>query len=258
MGNKDIRDMFRKCETGKELEQYLKEDKKSAAIQELKIAVTEKSIVPWVTRSELLQNQLRFMNKKVLASQLVCFLLMLLLYMPMRQMLRGNVLFAMGAIAAALFSAFEAFAFSYEEACGIGEVAGACYFNNRQICLLQMILYTSVNMIILAVMTLLIWGNGERELYEIGIYVLVPFLVMGCMQFAVLLLGAGRRGNTVLMASAVFMILLFAVLPSIPEVYERGAVGIWLIVLAAGAGLYIVEIVLLLRRVEKGEVLCMN
>lgn len=258
MDSKAIKDMFRTCETDENFKKYLSSEKKSAAIQALKSETARKTIVPRVSKLELIRNQLWFMDKRNMAFQLLCFLLVILLYTAFGQRLGSNDIFTVGAIVAALFSIFAALTFSRDEACGIREVAGACCFNNRQICVLQMVLHTSINMMILAGMILIIGSKADRSMYEVGIYILVPFLVTGCVLYAVLLSGAGKRGNAVLAAIGMFMAAVFAAMSSVREIYEQAAMGVWVTILVIGALLYITETVLLIRRVEKGETLCMN
>lgn len=258
MGNikycRKIKNIFREDN----IEPYLDTERKSTAVFELEECIDKKHLVPRASRIEIIVNQIKFMEKKVMVLQLLCFILLAAAYVALRGSLEEKSLYLFGAAASACFSVFMAVACAQEEARGIAEIAGSCFFNNRQLCTLKIILYGAFDILCLWTVMMKIGENADRSLVEIGVYIAVPFLVTGCLQFGILLSGLGRSSIYVMSASGFFMVMLCGMTASYGKVYEKGAMGIWAAALLVSGAVYGGEIIWMLNRMDKGDLLCMN
>lgn len=232
--------------------------RKTQTLTQLSQAVSRKRQIPRVTKWELLRSQLKFMEKGILLCQVCCLLLVIALCKYWDGQQTETELYLLTTVASALFSVFMGLACNREEVTGIAELAGSCFFNNRQLCALRMVLYGGCDLVFLAVLMVLLYGNVDKSLFAVGVYLLVPFLVTGCLQFGVLLTKIGRRSNYALLAVGADSVLICGSVVSFPEFYEQAAMGIWVIALLISGGIYGMEIIAILHQMKRGEILCMN
>lgn len=239
-------------------EMHIDQEKKAQALSLLSQAVAGKKQIPKATGWELLINQLKFMEKGILLCQIFCVLLVADMYRFCGGQLVGTEIYLPATVASALFSVLMGLACNREEAAGIAELAGSCFFNNRQLCALRLMLYGGCDLIFLTVLMFLLYGNAERSLFAVGVYLLVPFLVTGCLQFGVLLTKMGRRSNYALLAAGGAAVLMSGSMSSFPKIYEQTAMGTWAFVLLISGAIYVMEITAILHQKQRGEALCMN
>lgn len=240
------------------MELHLDAERRQASIFELEQYIEKKHLVPRASRLEIIASQIRFMEKKMIVLQLICFMLLAAVYVGFRGRLEEKDLYLLGTAASACFSMFLAVACMQEETRGIAETAGSCFFNNRQLFTLKMILYGIFDISCLGAVMLEIGENTHRSLLEVGIYVAVPFMVTGCLQFGIMLTGIGRNSVYAMAAGGVCMAVLCGMAVSYGRIYERGSLGVWLLALLVSGAVYGWEIIWMLQRMDRGELLCMN
>jgi len=141
---------------------------------------------------------------------------------------------------------------------GMAELAGCCYFNHIQIYVLRMVLSGSMSLVSMGMLLCVLSPHVHSPIWQIGIYILVPYLVTGCFQFALLGITAVGRSQYVLLAGGMAMALMFCFIASYPAFYERTAVCIWFLIMILSLVILILEAVLLLKKIEERDLLCTN
>lgn len=141
---------------------------------------------------------------------------------------------------------------------GIAELGESCYFNVRQMVAFQMFLSSVMNLLFLSIGILFVGIRWKMELLRIGLYILVPFIIAECCCLMVVLSEAGRRNPYLLVMVGAFVVVFCCILASIPELYRVTALTVWGAALITGLLLFAVQIKILFRGIEKGEILCAN
>lgn len=190
--------------------------------------------------------------------QSLCFLLLLLLFWSLGRTENKEFLYIPMTASAPVFSMLMIAGCRREETYNIAELTGSCFFNYRQLCVLRMILYGMVNLSFMTVLSFFLCAGIQRSVLEAGIYFLVPFLMTGCVQFAILLTGTGRRNHYSLIAGCLFMTAGWTGAASFPEIYEPAALTVWMILLFLCMISYGIETAAILRQIERGDLLCTN
>ena len=232
--------------------------KKEQSLLLLHQEIEHKKIIPLSSKREIIRAQMRFLDYKVIAIQGICLLLLLSVYWFFHNTMQERIIYIPITASAPIFSMFMMIGCNREETFGIAELAGSCFFNHRQICALRMILYGIINLLFMTVLSLALSGNVQKNAVEIGIYFLVPFLMTGCVQFMVLLMGLGKKNNYGLIAIGLFMTVLWVEVSTFSEVYEQTALGIWVFILLLCIAGYSFEAAMMLEKMKRGDLLCMN
>ena len=141
---------------------------------------------------------------------------------------------------------------------GVAELSESCYFNVRQIVAFQMFFSGIVNLMVLFVGILFVGMRWKMSLLRIGLYILVPFIIAECCCLMMVLSEAGRRNPYLLVMVGAFIVVFYCILASIPELYRITALTVWGAALIIGLLLFAVQIKILFRGIEKGEILCAN
>lgn len=254
MTEKEIHELF----AGDSLHLDIDREKKERSLSLLNQAIDQKQIVPFASPKEVLKNQLPFLDRKLLLLQNLCFVLLLLIFRSLRDAAGEPFLYIPMTVSAPVFSLFMTAGCRREETCRIAELTGSCFFNYRQICILRMTLYGILNLLFLSILALFLRTNLQKSAVEAGIYFLVPFLMTGCVQFAILLTKAGRSSHYGLTAGGLFMTAGWAGAASVPGIYEPAALTAWTAVLLVCAVSYGIEAAAVLKQIEKGDWLCTN
>lgn len=232
--------------------------RKEQSLLLLNQAIEDKRIVPLASKREILKGQMRFLDYKLMVLQGICVLLLLLIFRSMHSTIKEELLYLLVTASAPVFGMFMAIACNREEVQGMAELTGSCFFNYRQVCILRMILYGIVNLLTLTCLSSVLCTYLKRSVVEIGIYFLVPFLMTGCVQFAMLLAGFGLRNNYVQAAGGLFMTAVWSGTAVSPQIYERTALTVWVVILVICMAGFGMEITAVLKRIERGDLLCMN
>lgn len=141
---------------------------------------------------------------------------------------------------------------------GIAELSESCYFNVRQMVAFQLVLSGIMNLMFLFIGILFVGIRWKMELVRIGLYILVPFVIAECCCLMVVLSEAGRKNFYLLVMVGAFVIVFNCILASSPELYRAAALAVWGAALIIGLLLLVVQIKILFRGIEKGEILCAN
>ena len=205
----------------------------------------------------ILSNQIRYMDKRAWAADLVGNICFAVIPVALRYFGAGTedmVVFLM--LSSSLLGSLSILVLSYLFSEEIGELSCTCYFSARQIAAQQMLGLGAVNLLTLGFLICFIGVRWKAELFRIGIYTLVPFVVtvgicMGILQFEGL-----RNRSYPVTAAGVISGAAFLAIASVPSLYRTSAIIVWGVVFAVGTAVLVLEIRHLFHSIDKGEVLC--
>ena len=139
---------------------------------------------------------------------------------------------------------------------GVGELAGTCYFNTKQLAGLEMTLLGGINLIMIAFAVLYVGIQWKLNLFRIGVYMGVPFLFTVSVCLGCMMAENCRRRSALTAGAAVFSAALVLAAAAVPQIYLPSAAAVWCMVLAAGAAVLSVQIRRLFNEIGRGEILC--
>ncbi len=140
---------------------------------------------------------------------------------------------------------------------GVAELEQSCYINLSQMWTIRMILAGSVDILTLCICCVGIAWNTGSSLAQIGLYLLVPFVLSNLCAFFLLEVMRGSWGRYGQTASAAWVVL--ALVPTaIPGLYDIGFLWLWGVVLIVGTVLLAGQLRSCYRKLEGGEVVCWN
>lgn len=206
---------------------------------------------------------LKYMDKRLYFLQLVLLLAAVILYSTMGFKNTGTghtnePAFAFVMLSCVAFSTAAVSACKISDRHGMAELAGSCYFNHRQVCVLRMALSGILSLFSIGILLCAVHSRVRSPIWQVGIYFLVPYLVTGCFQFALLATELFGRSLYSLLAGGCVMELVFAFIASRPKVYEQAATGLWMLVMLASFAILTAELAVILKKIEQGDLLCMN
>lgn len=260
---KDIREEFRITDRTAVIDEKRKEETLSFLQEE----IAKKQVRVLNDRKEILFQQFRYMDKfMILIHAAFCIVpafLMAILHWSMgfgrfeMELGEGDIILIF-TIVSGILGIVSIMEISRIFFSGIAELSESCYFNVRQMVAFQMLLSGIMNLTVLFIGIFFVGIRWKMELLRIGLYVLVPFVIAECCCLMVVLSEAGRRNSYFLVMVGAFVIVFYCILASSPELYRVTALAVWGAALMAGLLLLGVQIRLLFRGIEKGEILCTN
>ena len=257
--NKDqqnnIKDRFRDADRLVVIDKQRKEE----TMQLLQKHISEKHITVLSSRRRILYNQIRYMDKSVAGiHMLFCVLLILIAaLMYQRGVEKENIIFASMVLSGILgvISIVEIGHIFYP---GMAELSESCYFNVKQIVAVHMSLSGIINLAVLCISILFVGVGWKINLVQIGLYVLVPFVIAECCCLGVLLTEAGRKNSYLLIMVGAFLVVFYMLLASTPNLYRVSALAVWGIAFFAGLFILSIQIKRLFKGIKRGEIICMN
>lgn len=167
-------------------------------------------------------------------------------------------IYANAIISSAIFSTIAIIACNIGDRYGMAELAGSCFFNQRQVCVLRMVLSGAVSLMALGALLCAVYKYADRPLWIIGVYILVPYFVTGCVQFLLLQIELLGRSQYVLWGGGLVMAVLFGIIAFERKIYDESAIGMWILVMVLSGAAMAYELCSLLSKIEKGDLLCMS
>lgn len=235
------------------------QQRKEETMQLLQKHIFEKHVTVLSSKRRILCNQIRYMDKSAAGVHvLFCALLLLIaVFMYQKGADKGDIILAAMILSGVLgvVSIVEVGHVFYP---GIAELSESCYFNVRQIVAVHMSLSGIVNLTALCVGILFVGAGWKMSLIQIGLYVLVPFVVSECCCLGVLLTEAGRKNSYLLIMVGAFLVVFYMILASIPDLYQVSALAIWGAAFLAGSFILGLQIKRLFKGIKRGEIICMN
>lgn len=159
-------------------------------------------------------------------------------------------------LAASLLGCVSILTLSHLFSGGLGELSCTCYFSSRQLAAYQMLGLGGVNLLTLAFLTCFSGIRWEAEMFRIGIYTGVPFVITVCVCIGVLRIEGFRNKAYPVAAAGIISAAAFLALSSVPRIYSESAIMVWACVMAGWAIVLGLQIRQLLHAIDKGEILC--
>ena len=235
------------------------EKRKAETMDILQKEISEKQIGILNSRKMIIRGQIRYMDKSVIVIHaLLCMVLsaagviMTFQGVSKDDMLLFSMMLAgvMGIVSIAqtgrIFSS------------GIAELSESCYFNIKQIVALHMVLSGVINLTFLLLSVFFVGIQWKMNLLQVGLYLLVPFVMTQCCCLRVLLTEAGRKNTYLLVMTGIFSIIFYLIIASIPELYRITALSVWCIAFIIGLLLLGIQIKTLFKGMERGDMICTN
>lgn len=237
----------------------VEEEKKQQALQKIGRAVgqkKEKYVPSWWN---ILWGQVKFTSKYCLAGQ---FLMIVLITLLFEYFAKNGAELGEYLGTASAFSAFSGIfliqELSRSQNFGMVELEQTCYLSMKQLWCMKMILFGSMDILILSIMMGRIAVQCSRGLGSIGIYLLVPFVMANVGYLLVFSWIRGNEKGYVQTGLAAAVSILSALLSGQKEWYDIQYIGIWTVVLIVSSAVLAVEILRIYGRAVKGEIACWN
>ncbi|MCM1386925.1 MAG: hypothetical protein NC231_06335 [Bacillus sp. (in: Bacteria)] len=252
------RDIQKKLRTQK-IEVQIDEKKKEETMRILQSHIAEKQIGVLQSRRRILWGQIRYMDKSVFAvHMLFCIMIAAVgVFMNYKEAPREDIIvFSM--ILAGILGVVSIVQTGRIFSSGIAELSESCYFNVKQIVAFHMVLSDIINLTFLLFGIFFVGIQWKVSLIQIGLYILVPFVITQCCCLGALLTEAGRKNPYVLIMVGVFAVVFYLVIALIPELYRVTGLTIWCAAFVIGVLLLGIQIKTLFRGIERGNMICTN
>ncbi len=235
------------------------ENRKRESISLLQNKIKEKHINMAHHGRKILLQQVRYMDKLIMITQIVLYVIVVIIAIMMRQkgvLEEEIILFSI--LISGLFGIISIAQISRIFSSGIAELSESCYFNVKQIVAFQLLISGVMNLTMLFFVILFVGLFWKIALLQIGLYILVPFVIAQCCCLKALLLEIGRKNSYLLIIVGIFITILYIVIASIPRVYQLTALSIWGVSFVVGILLLGMQVRALFEGIERGDMLCMN
>ena len=140
----------------------------------------------------------------------------------------------------------------------MGEIEAVCYFNLGQLAGMRMLLYGIIDIIVVGILSGIVSGKTAFGWFPSSIYLLVPFVISNIVYLMVFSVVRGRAQGFVFTVTGIFLALIFAMAGAYPWLYEKAQFAGWIIVFIFAMGIFFAEISCFMKKIEKGEVVCLN
>lgn len=256
MKKEELRDRFHMADTLISID----EEKKQETLLFLRQNIAEKRMVMVNNRKQILKNQIRYMDKTIIGIHaFLCILLLMTVAVMSNYNMPEERIIPVSMILSGILGVVSIMEISRIFYSGIAELSESCYFNVKQLVAFHMAMSGAVNLAVLSIGILFVGYQWQIDLLQIGLYVLVPFVMSECCCLRALLSRAGRKNSCLALMTAIFMIAAFyLVWLSMPQLYRAAALGIWGIAFVIGILLLSIQMKILIRGIEKGEIICTN
>lgn len=251
----DIKEKFRITDRLMQID----ENRKRESISLLQNKIKEKQINMAHHGRKILLQQVRYMDKLIMITQIVLYVIVVIIAIMMRQkgvLEEEIILFSI--LISGLFGIISIAQISRIFSSGIAELSESCYFNVKQIVAFQLLISGVMNLTMLFFVILFVGLFWKIALIQIGLYILVPFVIAQCCCLKALLLEIGRKNSYLLIIVGIFITILYIVIASIPRVYQLTALSIWGVSFVVGILLLGMQVRALFEGIERGDILCMN
>lgn len=252
---KDIQDRFRITDRLVKIDGHKKEE----TMQILQKQIADKQMTVLNSRKRIIRNQIRYMDKSIAGVHMLLCLLLLSVAMIMHQKGAGEEdIILVSMVLSGILGIVSIAEIGHIFYPGIAELSESCYFNVRQIVAVWMFLTGIINLAALCIGILFVGAGWKMNLVQIGLYIMVPFVIAESCCLGVLLSEAGRKNSYLLIMVGAFLVVFYMILASMPDLYRISALAIWGIAFFAGSFILGIQIKRLFKGIKRGEIICMN
>lgn len=254
----ELRDLLREPETTDSLFP-IDEHAKEKTLTVLRQAISDKEVHLLTDRRRIWQNQIRYADHSMLYFHIAdCFLVLFLMAMMGLHDVEVSYMITISTLLAGVLGSFSILQVGRACFSRIAELSETCFFNVSQLTAYNMILSGLINLAVLTVGILFAGSRWKIRLLQIGLYMLVPFVLTQSASLGILLTEAGRRSPWLQAAIGIFLSVFFSILAAMPVLYEESMLFVWGIALLTGTVFLGIQIKALFTAIHKGDILCMN
>ena len=234
-------------------------ERKNRSMDVLRQAVSEKRLLYKPTPLNLLGIQLQYISSGfwVLQGGLLLAVVLLLWRTSSIQGELADYLW-WGSVAAAWMGMLVCGDLGWHLSRGMAELEQSCYFNLPQMWTIKMILTSGADILILGLCCGGIAYNTDTPVWQVSVYLLVPFVLSNlcCLLFLTLLRGKKGHGGQLALA---IVIAMAASGPSLTVwSYTWNFLWTWVMTLAVGSALLARQLRQCYKKISRGEILCWN
>ncbi|MCI8484643.1 MAG: hypothetical protein HFH41_09925 [Lachnospiraceae bacterium] len=233
--------------------------RKQEILQNLRQAAAEKRSIYCPSLWEIFRGQLKYISGFCLGGQGVCLLLLIFIFSYFQRTSQDMMTYlGTGSVTASFIGIFFILELSRNRDYGMTELEQTCYLNLKQIWCVKMILFGCMDLLVFTIMILGIAGNTSWGIFQIMIYLLVPFVWSNGIQLFVFTMLRGGKKEYLQIGTVLLTSILWLYPLSHPRWYTITYFGIWLIALAVAAAFWIREILRVWHKLGEGEMVCWN
>lgn len=256
------------------MHQYVSDNIKTQAVDKLlsqaKVTAKEKSSLYNTNKNRTITANLvfsqismhyKYMDKKLYIMQVI--IVLVCIFFNINVLDKSSVLFEEQVytnvvVSSVIFSTISIIASNIYDRHKMAELAGSCFFNQKQVCVFRMALSGAVSLAALGLLLCVVYKYIGSAIYVTGIYILVPYFVTGCVQFVLIRIEILGRSQYILWIGGVVTAVIFRTIALNKKIYNQEAVKIWFLAMVLSGIVMIYELCNLLRKIEKGDLLCMS
>lgn len=234
-------------------------ERKSRSMDVLRQAVSEKRLLYKPSLLNLLGIQLQYISPGFWALQGGLLLVVVLLLWRTSSIHGGLVDYLWwGSVTAAWMGMLVCGDLGRHLSRGMAELEQSCYFNLPQMWTIKMVLTGGADILILGFCCGGIAYNTDTPVWQVSVYLLVPFVLSNLCCLLLLTLLRGKRGHGTLLALAI-VIAMAASGPSLAVwSYTWNFLWTWVMTLAVGSVLLARQLRQCYKKISRGEILCWN
>lgn len=234
-------------------------EQKSSTLKRLRQEITDKEVLLVCSRRDIWLNQMRYADRSMIGFHILgCIVTLSLIVMMKVRRIDDESVIATSMILAGVLGSLSVLEVGKVCFAKLSELSETCLFNVKQMTAFDMILSGIINLTVLSASILFVGFHWKIWLFQIALYVLVPFIFAQCVCLGVLLTETGRKNGWLTAVAGIFLCVFYAILASTPQLYTPSALFIWEIALIIGIIILGIQTKALFTAINKGEILCTN
>lgn len=254
MRDSEIKTLFAKADEQVHVDEIRKQTTYRAMIGEM-----EKQRTPMMPKKNILFHQFWYMDKLFLAvyGALICLGIIAVTALQYTG-LNQNEMITVCMVGSGILSVTSITVIDKLFFGKMAELGESCYFNTKQCVAAWLVLSGMINVMILFLIAGYLNYHWRVGLLQVGLYILTPYLVSSITALGILSMEIRGKSSSLFGMSAIFLSISYGVIGSIPGALLVTALWIWAVAFWVSGLLFVMQIKKLLRKMEKGEVLCTN
>lgn len=233
--------------------------RKRITMEKLRQEIADKEVLLVCSRRKIWLNQLRYADRSMIGFHILgCIVTLSLIVMMKVRRIDDESVIATSMILAGVLGSLSVLEVGKVCFAKLSELSETCLFNVKQMTAFDMILTGIINLTVLSSGILFVGFYWKIWLFQIALYVLVPFIFAQCVCLGVLLTETGRKNGWLTAVAGIFLCVFYAILASTPQLYTPSALFIWAIALVIGIIILGIQTKALFTAINKGEILCTN
>ena len=234
-------------------------ERKNRTLEELRQEIADKEVLLVSSKRKIWLNQMRYADRSMIIFHILgCIVMLLMMVMMDALQINNESVIAVSMIFSGVLGSLSVLEVGKVYFAKLSELSETCFFNVSQMAAFDMIVSGIINLAALSAVILFVGFQWKIWLFQIGLYILVPFIFAQCVCLGVLLTEAGRKNGWLTAVAGIFLSVVYAILASTPQLYTASALFIWVIALIVGGIILGLQTKALFMEINKGEILCTN